>query len=215
MTPIRRVSVGSFDHLSETERQAADAACGEQIEWGVAIPWAFQALSVPRVCAVMPAAPSTEADFDSALAYWCPLMHLLAYSLAWARPYRGLRWWYDAGKPTDDPRLALIADVWDADGQLDWFAAWLSSHDPHWSPLFDGIALPEHYAATFSPRPAVDAAWLDSVTTAALQSGIPAPVAGGSDGLHLGDHWAGPLSDGGGGSSPSFAARGSSARPCS
>jgi hypothetical protein len=38
-------------------------------------------------------------------------MHLIDFRLAWTRPYRGLRWWYDAGKPANDPCLALITDV--------------------------------------------------------------------------------------------------------
>ena len=48
-------------------------------------------------------------------------MHLMAFSLGWTRPSRGLRRWYDAGQPTDDPHFGLIADVWAADGQLNWF----------------------------------------------------------------------------------------------
>ena len=30
-----------------------------------------------------------------------------------------------ADKPLDDPRLRMMAQVGEADGQLDWFAAWL------------------------------------------------------------------------------------------
>lgn len=47
------------------------------------------------------------------------------YGLGWVRPDRGMRWWYDSGKPTADRTLRLMADVWDVGGQLDWFAAWL------------------------------------------------------------------------------------------
>ena len=49
----------------------------------------------------------------------------MLYRLGWSRPDRGLRWWYEASKPVDDPTLALIAEVWDRDGLLDGYVAWL------------------------------------------------------------------------------------------
>lgn len=61
------------------------------------------------------------------VAYWSALLHLLVYGLGWVRPDRGMRWWQDSGKPTTDRTLRFVARIWDADGQLDWFAAWLWS----------------------------------------------------------------------------------------
>jgi hypothetical protein len=99
---------------------------GEQMEWGFAIPWIYQALAEPLGNRPMLQPPGRGDDFwPGALAYWSSLLHLLVYGFGWSRPDRGLRWWYHTGKPTNDAKLALLSEVWDADGQLDWFAAWL------------------------------------------------------------------------------------------
>src|SRR6478752_1546477 len=94
-------------------------AVGEQLEWGYATPWVLRALASPRTHERILAAPRPGDALSTATAYWSSLLYLLLYSMGWARPDRGLRWWYDAGKPTDDARLRLISDVWAADGQLD------------------------------------------------------------------------------------------------
>jgi hypothetical protein len=72
----------------------------------------------------MPAAPRAGADFMLSLGYWGALQGFLTYSLGWTRHDRGLRWWYDAGKPVDDPRLALINAVWERDDTLLAYAEW-------------------------------------------------------------------------------------------
>ena len=59
------------------------------------------------------------------VAYWSSLLHLIVYGFGWVRPDRGLRWWYQNGRPLADDRLRLISQVWDADEQLNYFAAWL------------------------------------------------------------------------------------------
>ena len=110
---------------------------------------------------------------SGALAYWSSLLHLLVYGFGWSQPGRGLRWWYGAGKPVDDPRLALISEVWDADGQLDWFAAWL------WTTgaccyLYRPIGFAEE-----SPVE-VDSDWLERVESRIAESQIPSPYGGGS-----------------------------------
>ncbi len=110
-----------------------------------------------------------------------------------ARP--GLRWWFDAGKPTDDPRLQLIAEVWDADGQLDWFAAWLwTTGHLHVADQFAQFA--EHSGDGIPV--AIDDAWVRRVSAQAANSGITTPIGGGSDPLHLSMHCNGPLADVGG-----------------
>lgn len=191
MTPIRRVAVAPVpdDDLEANLRDGE--RLGTQLDWGVALPLTYQALQVPRSCAVMPVAPRPGDNPYVAIAYWTPLMHLLAYGLAWARPYRGLRRWYDAGKPADGAILTLISDVWDADGQLDWFVAWMHGHDPDWTELFAGIAAPAGAPPTSPGEPE----WLADAVAACEASGIPAPLDGGSDPLHLGYHWVGPLDD--------------------
>jgi len=62
---------------------------------------------------------------SSALGYWAPLHEILHHRLGWSDPGRGLMWWYDHGKPQDDPTLALVAELWDRDGLLDPYLAWL------------------------------------------------------------------------------------------
>ena len=86
----------------------------------------YQALVDPAGNRPMLRAPQPGEDFwPGALGYWSSRFHLLIYGFGWSRPDRGLWWWHKADKPTDDPKLALLNEVWNADGQLDWFAAWL------------------------------------------------------------------------------------------
>lgn len=100
---------------------------GGQMEWCWAVPWLFQALAAPAAHPRMPAFPTPEepADHVPAAGYWNALLYLLTYSLGWSRPDKGLYWWMNSGKPTDDLRLRLLADVWDRDGHLEWLLAWL------------------------------------------------------------------------------------------
>ena len=97
----------------------------------------FRILGAPDAPAVFPEAPelgdpvTQEGDrrwifFN----YWYPLIHMLRFSLGWARLDKGLWWWYQQGKPRDDPRLRILADIYDADGRLDGFCAWLWKGGP-------------------------------------------------------------------------------------
>ena len=169
------------------------AALGEQVEWGFAIPWVSRAVASPAGRMPMLQPPRRGDDFmKGALAYWCSLLHLLIYSFGWARPDRGLRWWYDAGKPTDDLRLQLLSAVWDADGQLDWFAAWLwASSRMLPTELFTKTC--GYVEDEVSLK--VDKDWVDRQSREAEASGIPAPIGGGGDPLHLAAHISGPLED--------------------
>lgn len=196
MTGLLRVRLGGQE-LSGGGSDLNDIhrACGDDLAWGIAVPWTFRALHVPRVCAVMPAAPVAGDDIDSATVYWGALMHLIDFRLAWTRPYRGLRWWYDAGKPVDDSCLALIADIWDADGQLDWFTAWMAKQDPDQSPMFDGIIDPGYVSQQPIVRPNIEAAWVEAVQESAEYAGHPTPLTTGSDPLHLLGHHGSALSE--------------------
>jgi hypothetical protein len=121
--------------LSDESR--IDDALGEQAEWGFAIPWVHRALASPLTREPILEAPNPGADISRGPhAYWSSLLHLLVYGLGWVRPDRGLRWWYDSGKPVADRTLQLISQIWGADGQLDWFAAWLwRTSWSHWGEL--------------------------------------------------------------------------------
>ena len=72
----------------------------------------------------MPVAPRPGVDFMQFLGYWTTLQGFLTYSFGWTRHDRGLRWWYEAGKPVDDPRFELIDAVWEHDGNLMAYAEW-------------------------------------------------------------------------------------------
>jgi hypothetical protein len=110
--------------MSEVSEADAHTLFGEQAEWGFAIPWEYQALADPAGGRPMLRPPRSGDDlWSGALAYWGSLLHLLVYGFGWSRPDRGLRWWYDAGKPTHDLKLALLSEVWEADGQLCWRSA--------------------------------------------------------------------------------------------
>ncbi|MFC5931258.1 hypothetical protein D6T64_08355 [Cryobacterium melibiosiphilum] len=117
-------------------RLAEDAGCrreaqlGGQYEWFWGVPGVFQALAAPLSGHTVPAAPQADDVHAQSLGYWAALHYLLLHRLGWAHPDRGLRWWYDAGKPVDDPTLSLISEVWDRDGNLDAYLSWLLHGQP-------------------------------------------------------------------------------------
>lgn len=157
--------------------------------WQYAVPWVFRALADPMRGTVVPRAPRPGGPFAESLAYWTSLIALLRWSLGWARMDRGLRWWYDAGKPTSDPRLALVSQVWAADGQLDWLAAWLwsdASIDNQWLESVTG------YVDDRIPI-GCDRSWLENQARFARASGLATPIGGGYDPLHLSVHCDTPL----------------------
>lgn len=91
------------------------------------MPLPYRVLAAPTVGNPMPTPPREGVDFMEYLGYWNSLQSLLTYSLGWTRHDRGLRWWYDNGRPTDDARLELLNLVWEYDGRLMAYAEWL--HD--------------------------------------------------------------------------------------
>ncbi len=191
-----RVKIGADFGGSGDQHDRDLALCGEQVEWGIAIPWAFRALALPSNHVVMPAVPVRGDDVFVATAYWCPLIHLLRYSLGWLQPGKGLRWWYDAGRPLDGPQLALIHDLWDNDGQLDWLAAWLWTRPADDLSNFEGVAAPHVLAsATAAEGVGAEVRWLEEQRRLAEDHGGSNPLTGGSDPLHLSVHWTGPLEE--------------------
>lgn len=179
--------------VSDDERQVIEDVYGEQLEWGFAIPWMFRALNSPLTREGMLSAPrgANQREHATGLGYWTALLTLLTYSFGWARPDRGLRWWYDAGKPLDDPRLRMMAQVWDGDGQLDWFAAWLwTSQHPSLSQQLGELTGYKDDGVVVD----VDPRWVEATRADADASGTTAPFgSGGYDLLHLSSHSSGPL----------------------
>lgn len=194
---IRRDVIGFNDpQPADTNDGLADYhRFGEQIEWGYAIPGMYQMLASPARAGKMPRPPQAGESPFSGSGYWAPLLHLMLFSLGWAHPARGLRWWYEQGQPALDTHLSLVRDLWATDGQLDWFAAWL------WDgPLTSPGQLPmpgrppqADATARRLPTP-LPVAWFEQQRQTASSSRIPAPYGGGGyDLLHLSAHCAGPL----------------------
>ena len=167
-------------------------ATGGQPNCTYSTPWIYRALASPHTHERVLAAP-TASDDHSAVPYWHALLQILRFSLGWARPDRGLRWWYDAGKPVDDPMLQFVADVWEADGQLDWFAAWLwttRDYGPATSRFSELLGYHDDQR-----RVEVDTGWLRFVDRQAVASGIDHQGSGNHDPLHLSAHADGPLEE--------------------
>ncbi len=182
--------------LPGIERDALEDACGEQVEWGFAIPWLFQALAAPStwrplLSSVRERLPQGQIPHAPTTAYWSSLLTLLIYSFGWPRPDRGLKWWYDAGKPVDDVRLQLLSQVWGADGQLDWFAAWLwTTPVLTLAPEFSALS---SYRGDRAPVD-VDQRWMDDTRAGAARSGLWNPSSDSeADPLHLSAHCSAPL----------------------
>jgi hypothetical protein len=154
-------------------------------DWNWAIAWPFAALASPRSGERMPALPDLgdPQPQSASLGYWNSLSYLLSYSLGWSRHDRGLRWWYDAGKPTDDPRFALINEVWERDGTLELYLEWAHERLNH-SP-FDYMELPLHHE--LPPQPdMVSPAWKDRLRDIRRRNSFgPGSLRGQPNGFHL------------------------------
>ena len=162
---------------------------GDSGAWTRWIATTFQILAAPSAPHRYPVAPRRGDDTLLACAYWTPLWHLLLFSFAWSDPGLGLQRWIDAGTPADDPRLALIRELWATDGQLDWFVGWLGSGMPSLPGPFADLTI----ATSDSSGLTLDRQWVDDQRANAQRSGIPNPLSGGSDPLHLSMHFDGPL----------------------
>lgn len=175
-------------NLPSVDHSVLEAEVGGQWEWCWAVALPYRAMATPSVGSPMPAAPRVGEDSMGFLGYWTALQSLLTYSFGWTRYDRGLRWWYDAGKPTDDPRLALIDAVWERDGNLLAYAEWCQDRLGQ----FDHQALAEW--SIYDPRP--DGLSGDWTRTLRAVREAQAHFELSPHGKHLegGDHAAGPAS---------------------
>lgn len=194
--PVDTTDVGQDDHPTRERRPDSSHAdsserlvrltTSEDHAWGWAIPMVMRTAAGRAYDNRWPAAPD-RTDPDSAHGYWTALHHLLLYSFGWRRPDRGLRWWYEAGHPTGDRRLRLIAETYLADGQLGWYHAWLCRSHANmisYETPSDGFDL--------NPDDIVDRDWLEEQLEAAASADVPDPLTGGGDPLHLSYHAGGP-----------------------
>jgi len=118
LTRVERPRLDSVNH------DVLDPQVGGQWEWCWANALPYGALATPSVGAPMPAAPQSGVDFMPYLGYWASLQSFLTYSFGWTRHDRGLRWWFDAGRPIEDARFELIEKVWGRDGNLPAYVEW-------------------------------------------------------------------------------------------
>jgi hypothetical protein len=118
--------------ITRVDRPRAEGVLGEAGDvldpWTWAVPLPYRALADPHGAAILPAAPTPRTDEIDAVGYFACLQSFLTYSLGWTWHDKGLIWWCDAGMPVDDPRFALIRDVWVADGLLETYIDWCSTH---------------------------------------------------------------------------------------
>lgn len=193
--PSRRPGVPDWVTGDSDSREATEELLGEQAEWGYAIPWVFRWLAAPPETESLPAPPQPGDHHSAATGYWSALLHVLIYSLGWARPDLGLRWWTQNGKPVDDPRLRLLA-AYDADGMLELFTAWTATTQ-QLAPIKE-LADLTGYPGT-DDRPPYRPGVLDhDQDRAAEQLGNLSPYSnhsGGWDPLHLSMHCVGPLEE--------------------
>ena len=156
---------------------------GEETRWMANVPNVYRALAAPQGTHEFIRAPQRGDDhLLPGPAYWASLLHLLVYSFGWRYPREGLRWWTDNGRPTDDLRLALMEQAWVADGQFDWFCAWLWSGTQALGPGAGFLDAPASFGKV---RPTE---WFDAVESAISVSGAPSPYGGGTDPFHLYHH---------------------------
>lgn len=100
-------------------------ALAGHVDWWAHVPLVHRALANPLGSEIVPGLPPAEADHRDSLAYWLPVFYVLTYSLGWSHPQRGLKRWFDEGRPEHDDRFALLRQVWDSSDELDYMFAWL------------------------------------------------------------------------------------------
>jgi hypothetical protein len=150
----------------------------------------FKILATPEAPAVFPRAPKAGEPLWVSFNYWYPLVHMSRYSLGWARVDKGLWWWHEQGKPRDDPRLRILADIYDADGYLDGFCAWLWKGQGGVPSTYEFEQFGWRHTGDEIPA---DPQWIETQLRLLRQSGLPGTSEGSWDPLHLSGHTHLPL----------------------
>lgn len=152
--------------------------------WSHWLPWAWQCLADPQGERPCPQWATGEFDAEPPeIAFWGPLLHICLYALGWVNPVQGLARWTEAGRPTDDARLALIQRWWG--DHLDPFIAWGLR-----SPMAHEVAA--DIAGTLGvTRPVMSGHWASTVAMRRLLDRSAELHA--SDPLHLSVHASSPV----------------------
>jgi len=164
----------------------APEAFGSEFWWGWGVAGCFQALASPRSGAPVPSLPREGDPHPQSLGYWGALHFLLLYRLGWSAPHRGLQRWYELGKPTDDPTLRFVAQVWGRDSGLDIYLEWLLRRRP----IFN-LATGQPWAHVDPAQPLAEwNLWLRNFHGSSESSRFEwFSHAGGGDPLHLTAHF--------------------------
>ena len=133
---IVRVATPKVDSLFAENileiQESAKEMLGDQLNFGWALPAAFNALANPLAISALPRTPDKSKDFFGAIAYWHSLQWLLIYRLGWAHPGKGLSELLSHISNPDIPledTLELVREVWFEDGYLEHYLEWARSHN--------------------------------------------------------------------------------------
>ena len=97
--------------------------------WFRHIPLLHRILNDPVLKREFPRMPTGRNKSDY-FGYWAPLVYMLKSLLGWQLMSKGLIWWIKRGRESHgDACLQLIKDLWDYEGQLDFFMAWVFKPD--------------------------------------------------------------------------------------
>lgn len=159
---------------------------GEQTEWTFNRPVLYRIVAGEHPGMSFPRAPRRGDTFrQESAAYWSAALELLVYNLGWSSPSLGLSWWLRSGRPRSDRLLAVLDDIWFADGELDALHAWL---DRGWQ--------------GFGPwTPAVEVRVIEVERDGRAGEKASSHASNGAflndnDAFHLNDHSRGPLAGG-------------------
>jgi hypothetical protein len=130
--------------------------------------------------------PLHAEELEEDCSRWGPALHLLAYSLGWPRIDLGLQRWWDAGRPTDDPRLEFVERAWGDDTVK--LLAWCQTSD-HFVTFAQAVATE---TGTIGGPPA-PVGLTDEVRRLAATSTTPEGLGPGGDALHLSIHGLSPV----------------------
>ncbi len=101
-----------------------------EVQWCHLIPSLHRLLANPTAVVEMPQI-ERRISLMEACAYWETAMYLLRFLFGWRDPGAGLQWWYrNAQEDLGDPRLILLKQMWNSEGQLDLLAAWCWENEP-------------------------------------------------------------------------------------